>query len=105
VATLQIVEGDTLPRIVIPIKDRLTGEIVNITGCTAQFCWRVNGGTVRKRSMVPLTPLSAGKFAYQLIGDEFSKGTVEAQLELKTADLKIATSNMIIIEIEEKLVI
>lgn len=102
--TLRLVKGDSLPRLVVQFKDRITDEVINITGCTAKLCYRLNEGATIQLNLTPLNPPEDGKFAYQLTGTEFSaKGIAEAQGELKSATSKISTSEMFVIEVEEKL--
>lgn len=102
-ASLQIVAGDTLPRLVVRVRDRMTNEIIDITGCTGKINYRVNGGAVQSRNMVGLDPPAEGRFAYQIQAADFARGIAEAQVEVTTSDMKKGTSKKIIIEVEEKL--
>lgn len=98
-----LVTGDTGSKLVVPITDRESGAVVNLTGCTVKFRWEgSNGSMVNKTASVP-TPAN-GIAEYKFLAGEIIAPEMKIEVEVTDGTGDIVTgTELITLSVREEL--
>lgn len=105
VATVIIVQGDAISRIVGKLKNRKDLSAIDLTGATLpRIRWIPNSGVAVERNATILTPLTTGQMAYQVeAGDFATNGEARAQFEFTNSAGRRGTSEEFVIQVDRKI--
>lgn len=83
--THDLVAGDGGSKLVVTIKDRESGALIDLTGKTIKVRYAINGGTLQQRDMTALNQTtSKGQAEYQfLTTDLTAAGELKGEVRLQ----------------------
>jgi len=90
VTLFDFVEGDTNSTVRIPIVNKQTRAVIDLTNAaTVRFIYTIDSGSTQSRIMTILSPATAGICEYQFVTGDLVAGIMTANIEVTFTDSTI----------------
>ena len=86
------VVGDTETKVKFKLRNRTTGDVIDLTGASVTFRYKISTPATKVRTMNVESPATGGVVSYQFVSGDLAAGLLEGEVQAVLSSGKRLTS-------------